>query len=71
MVDAVLFDWGHTLMDWVPEPELLEAGHRAGLEALGRDDLPELELVTARFRDTYLPTLEAAVETVEIGRAHV
>ena len=65
MVDAVLFDWGHTLMDWVPEPELLEAGHRAGLEALGRDDLPELELVTARFRDTYLPALEAAVDTVD------
>jgi HAD superfamily hydrolase (TIGR01509 family) len=65
VVDAVLFDWGHTLMDWVPEPELLEAGHRAGLEALDRDDLPELDLVSARFRDMYLPSLEAAVDTVD------
>jgi hypothetical protein len=40
VLDAVLFDWGHTLMDWVPSPELLAAGHRAGLEGLGRDDFP-------------------------------
>ncbi len=65
MVESVLFDWGHTLMDWVPDPDFLEVGHRAGLEALGRDDLPELELVTARFRDTYRPVLEAALDTVD------
>jgi putative hydrolase of the HAD superfamily len=35
VLDAVLFDWGHTLMDWVPDDALLEAGHRAGLEAIG------------------------------------
>ena len=64
MVDAVLFDWGHTLMDWVPEPELLEAGHRAGLAALERDDLPPHELVAARFREAYLPSLEA-LDTID------
>ncbi len=65
VLDAVLFDWGHTLMDWVPDVELLEAGHRAGLEALGRRDLAERERVTARFRDAYYPALEAADDTVD------
>jgi putative hydrolase of the HAD superfamily len=49
VVDAVLFDWGHTLMDWVWDDELLEAGHRAGLEAIGRDEAA----VTHRFREAY------------------
>src|SRR5688572_26531915 len=52
-------------MDWVPEPELLEAGHRAGLEALARADPPAVALVSARFRDAYLPLLDAAFETVD------
>jgi putative hydrolase of the HAD superfamily len=52
VLEAVLFDWGDTLMRWAWEPELLEAGHAAGLRALGREPLPEL---TARFRDEYLP----------------
>jgi putative hydrolase of the HAD superfamily len=34
-LEAVLFDWGHTLMDWVWDEELLEAGVRAGLAAVG------------------------------------
>ena len=64
MLDAVLFDWGDTLMRWAWEPELLEAGHAAGLHALGRE--PDAAL-TARFRDTYLPLMFApgAVEEVE------
>jgi putative hydrolase of the HAD superfamily len=35
VLDAVLFDWGHTLMDWTWDDALLEAGHRAGLAAIG------------------------------------
>jgi putative hydrolase of the HAD superfamily len=35
VLEAVLFDWGHTLMDWVWDEELLEAGVRAGLSAVG------------------------------------
>jgi putative hydrolase of the HAD superfamily len=64
MLDAVLFDWGDTLMRWTWEPELLAAGHAAGLRMLGRE--PDAEL-TARFRDTYLPLMFApgAVEEVE------
>lgn len=54
MLEAVLFDWGDTLMQWAWEPSLLDAGHAAGLGALGRGPLPEL---TARFRDDVLPVL--------------
>src|SRR6266446_3572303 len=64
MLEAVLFDWGDTLMRWAWEPELLAAGHAAGLGTLGLD--PDAEL-TARFRDSYLPLMFApgAVEEVE------
>jgi HAD superfamily hydrolase (TIGR01509 family) len=49
MLQAVLFDWGHTLMDWVWGDELLEAGVRAGLAAV--DAPPEsVQSVTARYR---------------------
>jgi len=54
MVRAVLFDWGDTLMRWAWEPALLDAGHDAGLRAIGREPVPA---VTARFRDVYLPLL--------------
>src|SRR5436190_11281270 len=35
VLDAVLFDWGHTLMDFVWDDDLVEAGVRAGLAAVG------------------------------------
>jgi putative hydrolase of the HAD superfamily len=64
---AVLFDWGHTLMDWVPDDELLEAGHRAGLEALGREALPQVAAVAAHFREHYEPLFWApgTIEEIE------
>src|SRR5262245_38537811 len=40
VLEAVLFDWGDTLMEFVYDPALVEAGHRAGLAALRRDGLP-------------------------------
>jgi putative hydrolase of the HAD superfamily len=52
---AVLFDWGDTLMDFKYDEELVDAGSRAGLEALGRDGLPEVEAVAAHFREHYVP----------------
>jgi putative hydrolase of the HAD superfamily len=55
MLRAVLFDWGDTLMQFGYEPELVEAGHRAGLEALGHDGLPEIDGITAHFREHYEP----------------
>ena len=54
MLQAVLFDWGDTLMRWAWEPELLAAGHDAGLRAIGRVPAPAM---TERFRDAYLPML--------------
>jgi putative hydrolase of the HAD superfamily len=54
VLQAVLFDWGDTLMRWAWEPELLAAGHDAGLRAIGRDPVPAM---TQRFRDAYLPLL--------------
>ena len=55
MLRAVLFDWGDTLMQFGYDEELVEAGHRAGLEALGRDALPEAGAITAHFREHYEP----------------
>jgi putative hydrolase of the HAD superfamily len=56
MLDAVLFDWGETLMHWEWDPSLLEEGHAAGLRAIGCEPRPAL---TERFVDAYLPLLDA------------
>jgi putative hydrolase of the HAD superfamily len=63
MVNAVLFDWGHTLMDWAWDDELLAAGHEAGLRAIGREN----EQLTARFKEAYEPLFWApgTVEELE------
>jgi putative hydrolase of the HAD superfamily len=55
VLEAVLFDWGDTLMQFSWDEELVEAGQRAGLEALGRDELPNVDLVATHFRERYLP----------------
>jgi HAD superfamily hydrolase (TIGR01509 family) len=47
MIEAVLFDWTNTLVEFTWDDELLRAGHRA---ALGRDD-PDF---TARYRKLVL-----------------
>jgi HAD superfamily hydrolase (TIGR01549 family) len=52
-LDAVLFDWGSTLMQFEWDDELLAAGHAAGLEAIGRGE--EAEPFTRRFRSELLP----------------
>lgn len=64
MLEAVLFDWGDTLMRWSFSLDLLEAGHVAGLAALGRD--PD-SAITERFAAAYLPKMFAAgvIEEVE------
>jgi putative hydrolase of the HAD superfamily len=54
-VEAVLFDWGDTLMEFAYDEELVEAGHRAGLAAIGRDTLPESGALAAHFREHYEP----------------
>ena len=55
MPEAVLFDWGDTLMQFAYDPQLVEAGQRAGLDALERDDLPDVARVAAHFRERYEP----------------
>jgi putative hydrolase of the HAD superfamily len=64
VLEAVLFDWGDTLMRWTWDDELLVAGHRAGLAAIDREPLTAL---TVRFREAYVPLLErpGVLEEVE------
>ena len=64
MLRAVLFDWGDTLMEFAYAPELVAAGHRAGLAAIGREGLPEL---TEHFREEYEPLFWApgVIEEIE------
>jgi putative hydrolase of the HAD superfamily len=67
MLDAVLFDWGDTLMQFVYSPDLVSAGHRAGLAAIGRDGLPQADEVTERFREEYEPLfwVPGTIEEIE------
>jgi len=66
MTDAVLFDWGNTLVQFTWDDELLAAGHRAGLAAAGIDaDADEL---TRRFRGEILPRMVPGEDYGEILR---
>jgi putative hydrolase of the HAD superfamily len=67
VLQAVLFDWGDTLMQFAYSPELVSAGHRAGLEAIGRDGLPGADAVTERFRAEYEPLfwVPGTIEEIE------
>jgi len=53
---AVLFDWGNTLVRFAWDDELLAAGHRAGLAALGREE--KASAFTARYVEELLPRLQ-------------
>ena len=61
-MEAVLFDWTNTLVQFTWDDELLAAGHRA---ALGRDD-PGF---TARYRELVLPAVGVPYEELlrELG----
>jgi putative hydrolase of the HAD superfamily len=60
LIRAVLFDWGDTLMEFAFDDELIKASHRAGLSAIGRDDLD----ITEHFRERFEP-LFAVPGTIE------
>jgi putative hydrolase of the HAD superfamily len=64
---AVLFDWGDTLMEFAYDPALIGAGHQAGLEALGRDGVPDVERTAEHFREHYEPLfwIPGTVEEIE------
>jgi len=67
VLEAVLFDYGDTLLHFAYDETLLEAGWEAGLAAIGRDDLPGHEAAAARFRERFLPLLwvPGSVDEVE------
>jgi putative hydrolase of the HAD superfamily len=50
MIDAVLFDWGNTLVQFTWDEDVFAEGHRAGL---GRDD----PAFTERYRALVLPAV--------------
>src|SRR5947208_13891351 len=54
-------------MRWAYDATLVEAGHRAGLAALERDNLPEVERMAEHFRERYEPFFwtPGAVEELE------
>ena len=55
MLEAVLFDWGDTLMEFRYDEELMDSAFRAGLEALARDDLAPADEIRAHFRERFEP----------------
>jgi putative hydrolase of the HAD superfamily len=63
MLEAVLFDWGNTLVEFGWDDDLLADGHRAALAALGRDDDPDV--FTDRYRTEVLPRMVAGDDYAE------
>jgi putative hydrolase of the HAD superfamily len=63
VIRAVLFDWGDTLMEFLYDEELLEASHRAGLAAIGREDVRITEHLRERFEPTF--AVPGTLEEVE------
>jgi putative hydrolase of the HAD superfamily len=68
MLEAVLFDWGETLVHWEWSLDVLELGHTAGLRAIGHEPVPDLG---ERFVETYLPLFDAAGTLEDAGYAGI
>ncbi len=66
VLEAVLFDWGDTLMDFQFDEELMDTAFRAGLEALERDDLAPADEIRAHFREHFEPLFWVAGTVEEI-----
>ena len=52
MIEAILFDWNNTLIQFTWDDELLDAGHRAALAAAGSDQ--DAAAFTVRYRELVL-----------------
>ena len=52
MIEAILFDWNNTLVEFTWDDELLAEGHRAALAASGSEG--EAEAFTKRYRELVL-----------------
>jgi putative hydrolase of the HAD superfamily len=66
VLEAVLFDWGDTLMDFQFDEELMDRAFRAGLDAIGRDDLAPADEIRAHFRAKFEPLFWVAGTVEEI-----
>jgi HAD superfamily hydrolase (TIGR01509 family) len=53
VIEAVLFDWTNTLVEWTWDDDLFSEGHRAALAAVGSDADPGA--FTERYRAVVLP----------------
>jgi putative hydrolase of the HAD superfamily len=67
VLEAVLFDWGDTLMDFRYDEELMDEAFRAGLAALERDDLAPADDIRAHFRAEFEPLfwVPGTIEEIE------
>lgn len=67
MLEAVLFDWGDTLMDFRYDEELMDEAFRAGLSALDRADLAPADEIRAHFRAEFEPLfwVPGTIEEIE------
>jgi putative hydrolase of the HAD superfamily len=54
VIEAILFDWNNTLVQFTWDDDLLEEGHRAGLAAARSDQ--DAAAFTARYRELVLKT---------------
>jgi HAD superfamily hydrolase (TIGR01509 family) len=52
VIEAILFDWNNTLVQFTWDDVLLEDGHRAGLEAASSDQ--DVAAFTSRYRELVL-----------------
>ena len=52
MIEAILFDWNNTLVQFTWDDDLLEQGHRAALAAAGSEQ--DAAAFTARYRELVL-----------------
>jgi len=67
VLEAVLFDWGDTLMDFQFDEELMDRAFRAGLAALEREDLAPADEIRAHFREHFEPLfwVPGTIEEIE------
>jgi putative hydrolase of the HAD superfamily len=67
VLEAVLFDWGDTLMEFQYSDELMDTAFRAGLDAIGRDDLAPADEIRAHFRERFEPLfwVPGTIEEIE------
>jgi HAD superfamily hydrolase (TIGR01509 family) len=66
VIEAILFDWNNTLVQFTWDDDLLEEGHRAALAAAGSDQ--DASAFTARYRDLVLKDATPSDNYVDLLR---